>query len=196
MFRPQSFQCLEAATDATGKVTGWKHCVVGEGDLLLITGIKIPYYGVPNQHIERRGVSHGIRLKHWRAVGARVQHVRDRELGRPDGGGRRHGPDRVPLPAHGRSPRRRASASRPWRRCATGRPSGRTAARSASRSPSARARSAPAWSRSRSTARPARSACTRCGPRSTAASSSRRARPRPTSRARSSTASPACCTSA
>src|SRR5436190_8830929 len=31
MFRPQSFQCLEAATDASGKVTGWKHCVVGDG---------------------------------------------------------------------------------------------------------------------------------------------------------------------
>jgi isoquinoline 1-oxidoreductase beta subunit len=69
MFRPQSFQCLEAATDATGKVTGWKHCVVGDGEFLLITGIKIPYYGVPNQYIERRGVSHGIKLKHWRAVG-------------------------------------------------------------------------------------------------------------------------------
>ncbi len=69
MFRPQSFQCLEAATDASGKVTGWKHCVVGDGEFLLITGIKIPYYGVPNQAIERRGVSHGIKLKHWRAVG-------------------------------------------------------------------------------------------------------------------------------
>src|SRR5919204_374181 len=34
-----------------------------------INGIKIPYYGVPNQAIERRGVSHGIKLKHWRAVG-------------------------------------------------------------------------------------------------------------------------------
>src|SRR5262249_36488262 len=60
---------LEAATDASGKVTGWKHCVVGDGEFLLITGIKIPYYGVPNQAIERRGVSHGIKLKHWRAVG-------------------------------------------------------------------------------------------------------------------------------
>jgi isoquinoline 1-oxidoreductase beta subunit len=70
MFRPQSFQCVEAATDAAGKVTGWKHCVVGDGEFLLITGIKIPYYGgVANQHIERRGVSHGIKLKHWRAVG-------------------------------------------------------------------------------------------------------------------------------
>jgi isoquinoline 1-oxidoreductase beta subunit len=69
MFRPQSFQCLEAATDASGKVTGWKHCVVGEGAVLLHTGIKPIYYDIPNQHIERRGVSHGIRLKHWRAVG-------------------------------------------------------------------------------------------------------------------------------
>ena len=69
MFRPQSFQCLEAATDGAGKVTGWRHCVVGDGEFLLITGIKIPYYGVPNQYIERRGVSHGIKLKHWRAVG-------------------------------------------------------------------------------------------------------------------------------
>ena len=69
MFRPQSFQCLEAATDAAGTVTGWKHCVVGDGEFLLITGIKIPYYGIPNQNIERRGVSHGVKLKHWRAVG-------------------------------------------------------------------------------------------------------------------------------
>jgi isoquinoline 1-oxidoreductase beta subunit len=69
MFRPQSLQCLEAALDAAGKVAGWRHCVVGDGGGLLTTGIKIPYYEVPNQHIERRGVSHGIRLKHWRAVG-------------------------------------------------------------------------------------------------------------------------------
>src|SRR6266436_1664954 len=69
MFRPQSYQCLEAATDESGKVTGWKHCIVGDGEFLLSTGIKIPYYGVPNQYIERRGVSHGIKLKHWRSVG-------------------------------------------------------------------------------------------------------------------------------
>jgi isoquinoline 1-oxidoreductase subunit beta len=69
MFRPQSYQCLEAATDEIGNVTGWKHCVVGDGEFLLITGIKIPYYSVPNQYIERRGVSHGIKLKHWRSVG-------------------------------------------------------------------------------------------------------------------------------
>ena len=43
--------------------------MVGEGGVLLHTGIKPLYYDIPNQHIERRGVSHGIRLKHWRAVG-------------------------------------------------------------------------------------------------------------------------------
>jgi isoquinoline 1-oxidoreductase beta subunit len=69
MFRPQSFQCLQAALGKDGKVSGWSHCVVGEGGVLLQTGIRIPYYEVPNQHIEARGVSHGIRLKHWRAVG-------------------------------------------------------------------------------------------------------------------------------
>jgi isoquinoline 1-oxidoreductase subunit beta len=69
MFRPQAFQCLEAALDKDGRVNGWTHCVVGDGGVLLQTGIRIPYYGVPNQYIESRGVSHGIRLKHWRGVG-------------------------------------------------------------------------------------------------------------------------------
>jgi isoquinoline 1-oxidoreductase beta subunit len=69
MFRPQAFQCMEAAKDGAGNVVGWRHCVVGDGRGLLSSGVKIPYYGIPNQHIERRGVSHGIRLKHWRAVG-------------------------------------------------------------------------------------------------------------------------------
>jgi isoquinoline 1-oxidoreductase beta subunit len=69
MFRPQSFQCLQAATDKDGRVTGWSHCVVGDGGVLLQTGIRIPYYQVPNQFIEARGTSHGVRLKHWRAVG-------------------------------------------------------------------------------------------------------------------------------
>jgi isoquinoline 1-oxidoreductase subunit beta len=69
-FRPQSFQCLEAATDAGGKVTGWKHCVVGDdgGAALLTGGMRIPYYGVPNQHLELRGLLHGVQVKHWRAV--------------------------------------------------------------------------------------------------------------------------------
>lgn len=69
MFRPQAFQCLQAALGKDGKVEGWTHCVVGDGGVLLSTGIRIPYYQVPNQFIEARGVPHGIRLKHWRAVG-------------------------------------------------------------------------------------------------------------------------------
>jgi isoquinoline 1-oxidoreductase beta subunit len=70
MFRPQSFQCMEAALDPNGKVTGWRHCVVGDGKGLLQSGVKIPYYAIPNQLIERRDIAaHGVRLKHWRAVG-------------------------------------------------------------------------------------------------------------------------------
>jgi len=68
MFRPQAFLCMEAALDASGKVTGWRQCVVGDGKNLLVSGVKIPYYKIPNQHIEQRGTSHHIRLKHWRAV--------------------------------------------------------------------------------------------------------------------------------
>lgn len=69
MFRPQNLQCLEAALDDDGNIAGWRHCVIGDGDRLLYSGINIEdYYGVGNRVIERRGVSHGIRLKHWRAV--------------------------------------------------------------------------------------------------------------------------------
>ncbi len=69
MFRPQNLQCLEAALDGAGNITGWRHCVIGDGDRLLYSGINIEdYYTIPNRQIELRGTSHGIRLKHWRAV--------------------------------------------------------------------------------------------------------------------------------
>jgi isoquinoline 1-oxidoreductase beta subunit len=68
MFRPQALLCMECALDRAGKVVGWRQCVVGDGGRLLQSGIKIPYYRIANQHIERRGASHNIRLKHWRAV--------------------------------------------------------------------------------------------------------------------------------
>jgi len=69
MFRPQSYQCVEAALDSNGRISGWLHCVVGDGGRLLSSGIKLDrYYGISNQQIEQRGTSHGIRLKHWRAV--------------------------------------------------------------------------------------------------------------------------------
>ncbi len=69
MLRPQTLQCLEAALDKDGKVSGWRHCVIGDGGNLTYGGIKLDsYYGIPNQDVHQRGPSHGIRLKHWRAV--------------------------------------------------------------------------------------------------------------------------------
>lgn len=71
MFRPQNFQALEAALDKKGNVVGWRHSIVGDGGAaLLATGIRIKeYYEVANQDIALRGVSNGIKTKHWRAVG-------------------------------------------------------------------------------------------------------------------------------
>ena len=69
MFRPQNLQCLEAAFDADGRIAGWRHCVVGDGEGLLYGGINPEvYYDIPHRQVETRGTSHGIRLKHWRAV--------------------------------------------------------------------------------------------------------------------------------
>ncbi len=70
MFRPQTFQHLEAALDKSGKLMGWKHSVIGDGRRLLSGGAKIKkYYKVPNQLvIEQKAGKHGIRTKHWRAV--------------------------------------------------------------------------------------------------------------------------------
>ena len=69
MFRPQNLQCLEAALDDAGKIAGWRHCVIGDGGSLIYSGINIEdYYTIPHRLIEQRGASHGIRLKHWRAV--------------------------------------------------------------------------------------------------------------------------------
>ncbi len=68
MFRPQNLQVIEAALDSSGKVAGWKHEIVGDGKSLITGGMKIKYYGVPNQYQALKGTSHGIRLKHWRAV--------------------------------------------------------------------------------------------------------------------------------
>ena len=68
-FRPMALQRLEAGLDAEGRLTAWRHVVVGEGGSLLTSGIRIPYYDIPNQDIEVRATSHGVRLKHWRAVG-------------------------------------------------------------------------------------------------------------------------------
>jgi isoquinoline 1-oxidoreductase beta subunit len=69
MFRPQNLQCVEAALNDQGDVTGWRHCVVGDGEGLLYSGINLhEYYGIADRQVETRGRTHGIRLKHWRAV--------------------------------------------------------------------------------------------------------------------------------
>lgn len=68
-FRPMSLQRLTAGVDSGGNLTAWTHTVVGDGRGLLASGISIGYYDIPNQRIEMRGASHGVRTKHWRAVG-------------------------------------------------------------------------------------------------------------------------------
>ena len=68
-FRPMSLQRLAGGVDAGGNLTAWTHIVVGDGRGLLASGISIRYYDIPNQRIEMRGASHGVRTKHWRAVG-------------------------------------------------------------------------------------------------------------------------------
>lgn len=69
MFRPQNLQCVEVALDDDGRVSAWRQCVIGDGGGLITSGMKIEqYYGIPSLDLEQRGASHGIRLKHWRAV--------------------------------------------------------------------------------------------------------------------------------
>ncbi len=68
-FRPMSVQSLSATLDREGRIVAWQHIIAGTGDGLMTSGIKIPYYHIPNQHIEVRNVDQGIRTKHWRAVG-------------------------------------------------------------------------------------------------------------------------------
>lgn len=68
-FRPMSLQRLTGGVDAGGDLTAWTHTVVGDGRGLLASGIDVRYYDIPNQRIEMRTAGHGVRTKHWRAVG-------------------------------------------------------------------------------------------------------------------------------
>ncbi len=68
-FRPLTLQRLKAATDTNGNITAFSHFVVGDGGNLVASGIKNEHYNIPNQYAEWREANHGIRLKHWRAVG-------------------------------------------------------------------------------------------------------------------------------
>ena len=68
-YRPLTLQRLKACTDAQGNLTGFSHVVVGDGGHLVAGGARNDHYAIPNQWLEWRSASHGIRLKHWRAVG-------------------------------------------------------------------------------------------------------------------------------
>ncbi len=68
-FRPISLQKLEAGIDQNGNINSWKHVVIGTGGGLLGSGADIPFYDIPNKLIEVRNIDHGVRTKHWRAVG-------------------------------------------------------------------------------------------------------------------------------
>ncbi|MDX1333903.1 MAG: molybdopterin cofactor-binding domain-containing protein, partial [Robiginitalea sp.] len=68
-FRPLSFQRVLASTDNKGNLTGFSHCVVGDGGNLVASGVANDHYDIPNQRAEWREATNGIRLKHWRAVG-------------------------------------------------------------------------------------------------------------------------------
>lgn len=68
-FRPLTLQRLRACIDTNGKLTGFSHCVVGDGGNLVAGGTRNDHYDIPNQWVEWREASHGVRLKHWRSVG-------------------------------------------------------------------------------------------------------------------------------
>lgn len=69
MFRPQSLQRMHASIDNSNNIVSWKHIIIGTGNRLMGTGAQTQYYNIPNQHIEVRNINHGVRTKHWRAVG-------------------------------------------------------------------------------------------------------------------------------
>ena len=68
-FRPLSLQRLKLSTDKDGSLSSIDHCVVGDGGNLVASGAANNHYDIPNKRIEWREAKHGIRLKHWRAVG-------------------------------------------------------------------------------------------------------------------------------
>ena len=68
-FRPICLQHLQAGVDQAGNITSWKYIISGTGDNLLASGAEMPFYTLPDLLIELRAVDHGIRTKHWRAVG-------------------------------------------------------------------------------------------------------------------------------
>ncbi len=68
-FRPISLQRLIVGTETKGNLIAFSHSVVGDGGHLVAGGVHNTHYDIPNQLAEWHAASHGIRLKHWRAVG-------------------------------------------------------------------------------------------------------------------------------
>lgn len=68
-FRPMSLQRLEVYLNANGQLDGFSHKVIGDGGHLVASGVRNDHYAIPHQFAEWRETAHGIRLKHWRAVG-------------------------------------------------------------------------------------------------------------------------------
>ena len=69
MYRPMSLQRMQASVDKAGNIEAWWHLIIGTGGRLIASGAKTAYYSIPNQRVEVRNIDHGIRTKHWRAVG-------------------------------------------------------------------------------------------------------------------------------
>lgn len=68
-FRPQVKNFLKAGVDKNGSITAWEHVSVGPGGGLSKGGAGISHYDIPNLSFARKNIDHGIRTKHWRAVG-------------------------------------------------------------------------------------------------------------------------------
>ncbi len=68
-YRPICLQYLEAGVDKAGNISAWKYIISGTGDNLLASGAEMPFYTLPDLQIELRAIDHGMRTKHWRAVG-------------------------------------------------------------------------------------------------------------------------------
>ncbi|WP_235296497.1 xanthine dehydrogenase family protein molybdopterin-binding subunit [Portibacter marinus] len=69
MYRPLCMQRMSAAINDQGQVVGWKHVIYGTGGGLLGSGARVEFYDFPSHAIGVNNIDHGIRTKHWRAVG-------------------------------------------------------------------------------------------------------------------------------
>ena len=118
MFRPQSFQCLEAALDAQRQ--GHRLVALRGRRRRRAARQRHPHPLLPGAEPAHRAARRVARRAPQALARGRprVQRLRHRDRSstrwRPT---RRHGPDRVPRAAHGDDAASARSASRRWRRC-------------------------------------------------------------------------------